>query len=227
MMDEVAKYCYAIRKPIVFIIDGLNENPYPEHFAISLEKFLKRFLAFDFVKIIMTCRSEYFDENFSGLLNAFCDDMIIERDIYQHIHDGDEELLLKKYFRYFNIVITLDEGVKSCLTNNLLLLRIFCEANRDKQLGLVSHIKRDELFTAYFDKMLSRLAETHDWEGRKVLRTRKIKKFFSLILKYMIQNDTFFNVPIEDLFEEMEEEDENMLLRFLDENILLRKDLSG
>ena len=42
----------------------------------------------------------------------------------------------------------------------------------------------------------------------------------------MIQNDTFFNVPIEDLFEEMEEEDENMLLRFLDENILLRKDLS-
>ena len=227
MMDEVAKYCYAIRKPIVFIIDGLNENPYPEHFAISLEKFLKRFLAFDFVKIIMTCRSEYFDENFSSLLNAFCDDMIIERDIYQHIHDGDEELLLKKYFRYFNIVITLDEGVKTCLTNNLLLLRIFCEANRDKHLGVVSHIKRDELFTAYFDKMLSRLAETHDWEGRKVLRTRKIKNFFSLILKYMIQNDTFFNVPIEDLFEEMEEEDENMLLRFLDENILLRKDLSG
>lgn len=102
----------------------------------------------------------------------------------------------------------------------------FCEANRDKQLGLVSHIKRDELFTVYFDKMLSRLAETHDWVGRKVLRKRKIKKFFSLILKYMIQNDTFFNVPIEDLFGEMEEEDENMLLRFLDENILLRKDLS-
>lgn len=50
MMDEVAKYCYAIRKPIVFIIDGLNENPYPERFAVSLEKFLKRFMAFDFVK---------------------------------------------------------------------------------------------------------------------------------------------------------------------------------
>lgn len=226
MMDELAKYCNAKRKPVVFIVDGLNENPSPEHFALSMEKFLKRFLAFDFVKMIMTCRSEYLDENFSDLLNAFSDDMIIERDIYQHIHNGDENLLLEKYFRHFKIDVSLSDGVRSSLTNNLLLLRIFCEANRDKHLGFISHIKRDELFTAYYDKMLSRVAEAHDWEERKILRTRKIKNFFFLILKYMIRNDTFFNVPIDDLFEEMGEEDENMLLRFLDENILLRKDLA-
>lgn len=226
MMNELAKYCSAKRKPIVFIIDGLNENPHPVQFADSLVSFIKRFLSFDFVKMIMTCRSDYLDENFSELKEVFYAELIIVRDIYMHINNEDEQLLLNKYFRYFNVEVQLDEGVISVLTNNLLLLRIFCEANKNKSLGFVGHIKRDELFTAYYDEMLSRVVDAHDWEGRKSLRPRKITNFFYLILKYMIENDTFFNVPLKDLFSELNEEDENMLLRFLDENILLRKDLS-
>ena len=174
----------------------------------------------------MTCRSEYLEENFQELTETFEKKMMVEKDIYHHLNEEDIDTLLERYFRYFNITADLGEAVKSTLTNNLLLLRIFCEANKNRRLGRVNHINRDELFTVYYDTMLTRVADAPDWEGRRDFRRRKIKGFFTIILKRMIETDKFFNVSLDDLMEGMNQEDESMLLRFLDENILLRKDLA-
>ena len=226
LMEQLTLYSSSKRKPVIFVIDGLNENPHPDDFCRMLVAFLKRLLAYDFCKVIMTCRSEYLEENFQELTETFENKMMVEKDIYHHLNEEDIDKLLERYFRYFNITAHLEEAVKSTLTNNLLLLRIFCEANKYRRLGRVYHINRDELFTVYYDTMLSRIADAPDWEGRREFRRRKIKGFFTVILKRMIETDKFFNVSLDDLLEGMNQEDENMLLRFLDENILLRKDLA-
>lgn len=226
LMEQLTLYSSSKRKPIIFVIDGLNENPHPDDFCRMLVAFLKRLLAYDFCKVIMTCRSEYLEENFQELTETFEKKMMVEKDIYHHLNEEDIDTLLERYFRYFNITADLGEAVKSTLTNNLLLLRIFCEANKNRRLGRVSHINRDELFTVYYDTMLIRVADAPDWEGRRDFRRRKIKGFFTIILKRMIETDKFFNVSLDDLMEGMNQEDESMLLRFLDENILLRKDLA-
>lgn len=227
MMSQLNLYCASKRKPIIFIIDGLNENPHPEEFCRMLVGFIKQFLAYDFCKLIMTCRNEYLDENFKELTSTFEKEMLVERNLHGHISDEEKEELLSNYFKYFRIKAYLSDGVRKSLTSNLLLLRIFCEANKGKNLGNVGHIKRDELFTEYYHTMLARVANAPDWEGRKFFREKKIKDFFMNILKRMVESDTFFNVPLDELLSDMEQEDENMLLRFLDENILLRKDLSN
>lgn len=226
LMEQLTLYSSSKRKPVIFVIDGLNENPHPDDFCRMLVAFLKRLLAYDFCKVIMTCRSEYLEENFQELTETFENKMMVEKDIYHHLNEEDIDTLLERYFRYFNITAHLGEAVKSTLTNNLLLLRIFCEANKNRRLGIVNHINRDELFTVYYDTMLTRVADAPDWEGRRDFRRRKIKGFFNAILKQMIESNTFFNVSLDDLLEEMSQGDESMLLRFLDENILLRKDLS-
>ena len=226
LMEQLTLYSSSKRKPVIFVIDGLNENPHPDDFCRMLVAFLKRLLAYDFCKVIMTCRSEYLEENFQELTETFEKKMMVEKDIYHHLNEEDIDTLLERYFRYFNITADLGEAVKSTLTNNLLLLRIFCEANKNSRLGRVNHINRDELFTVYYDTMLTRVADAPDWEGRRDFRRRKIKGFFTIILKRMIETDKFFNVSLDDLMESMNQEDESMLLRFLDENILLRKDLA-
>lgn len=226
LMEQLTLYSSSKRKPVIFVIDGLNENPHPDDFCRMLVAFLKRLLAYDFCKVIMTCRSEYLEENFQELTETFEKKMMVEKDIYHHLNEEDIDTLLERYFRYFNITADLGEAVKSTLTNNLLLLRIFCEANKNRKLGRVNHINRDELFTVYYDTMLTRVADAPDWEGRRDFRRRKIKGFFTIILKRMIETDKFFNVSLDDLMEGMNQEDESMLLRFLDENILLRKDLA-
>lgn len=226
LMEQLTLYSSSKRKPVIFVIDGLNENPHPDDFCRMLVAFLKRLLAYDFCKVIMTCRSEYLEENFQELTETFKNKMMVEKNIYHHLNEDDIDTLLKRYFKYFNITAHLDEAVKSILTENLLLLRIFCEANKYRRLGRVNHINRDELFTVYYDTMLTRVADAPDWEGRRDFRRRKIKGFFTVILKRMIEADKFFNVSLDDLLEDMNQEDENMLLRFLDENILLRKDLA-
>lgn len=226
LMEQLALYSHSKRKPVILVIDGLNENPHPDEFCRTLVAFLKRLLAYDFCKVIMTCRSEYLEENFNELTDTFENNMLVGKDIYHHLSDEDVDALLERYFRCFNIIARLNEAVKSILTDNLLLLRIFCEANKDRNLGNVGHINRDELFAEYYDTMLSRVADAPDWKGRKDFRRSKIKGFFTIILKRMIETDTFFNVSLDDLLEGMNQDDENMLLRFLDENILLRKDLA-
>lgn len=226
LMEQLELYCSSKRKPVILVIDGLNENPYPDEFCRALVGFLKRILNYDFCKVIMTCRSEYLEENFQELTTSFENDMLVEKDIYHHFTENECEMLLERYFSYFKIAANLDDRVKRSLTKNLLLLRIFCEANKGKKLGRVFHIKRDELFTEYYETMLARVEDAPDWEGRKSLRKRKIKAFFTAIIEQMIETDTFFNVSLDVLLEGMEQEDETMLLRFLDENILIKKDLS-
>lgn len=226
VMSELNLYCSSKRKPFVLIIDGLNENPHPDEFCRTLVDFMNRITSYDFVKTILTCRSEYLKENFSELTINLDNKLLIENDIYQYIQVENQDLLLENYFKYFKIKAVLTDNVRIKLVENLLLLRIFCEANKDKNLGQINHINQDSLFTQYYTTMLDRVAEAHDWVERKVLRTNKIKKFFAMIIQSMIENDKFFNVPLDDLMAKFEESDENMFLRFLDENILLRKDLA-
>lgn len=226
VMSELNLYCSSKRKPFVLIIDGLNENPHPDEFCRTLVDFMNRMASYDFVKTILTCRSEYFTENFADLKINLGNELLLENNIYQHIQVDNQNQLLENYFKYFKIKAILADHVKAKLVGNLLLLRIFCEANKDKNLGTINHINQDSLFTQYYATMLDRVADAHDWIERKFLRTNKIRRFFATIIQSMIENETFFNVPLDDMMAKFEESDENMLLRFLDENILLRKDLA-
>ena len=96
--DETIKglstYCKYKRCPVILIIDGLNENPNPEAFSRNLQVFLDAVLQYDCVKVIMTCRTEYYKECFSTFDDAFKDKMIKIDNLNKHFdeyeHRGTE-----------------------------------------------------------------------------------------------------------------------------------------
>lgn len=225
-IKEVATYCKYKRCPIIFIIDGLNENPQPDVFASHLEVFLDMVLQYDCVKVLMTCRTEYYIEKFASVDAAFKDRILKVEGLNEHFRDEEKKKLLKNYLTYFNIKADIAHYVEDALCNDLLLLRIFCEANHGKTLGHVHSIKREELFAEYYELMTQKLIEKVQNEQHYQLERASIASFMENMVCYMVSNDSFFNVPLPQLLKNIPKEEENIFKRFLDENILLRKDLA-
>ena len=225
-IKEVATYCKYKRCPIVFIIDGLNENPIPDVFASNLEVFLDLVLQYDCVKVLMTCRTEYYQKQFTSLDAAFKDRMIKIEELNDHFRDEERNRLLQNYLTYFNIKASIDEYVVDALCNDMLLLRIFSEANQGKTLGHVHSIKREELFAEYYELMTQKLIEEVQNEQHYSLEKSSVSSFIENMAGYMISNASFFNVPLPLLLNSLAKEEEDIFKRFLDENILLRKDLA-
>lgn len=224
-INEVATYCKYKRCPIIFIIDGLNENPQPDVFASHLEVFLDMVLQYDCVKVLMTCRTEYYRERFASLDASF-KGMIKIDELNSHLRDDKKEKLLRNYLTYFEINATIVHDIKDVLCDDLLLLRIFCEANQKKSLGCVHSIKREELFAEYYEKMTEKLKEKVLNEQGYRLKNASITIFMENMVRYMINSNSFFNVPLPELLKNISKEEEDIFNRFLDENILLRKDLT-
>lgn len=225
-IKEVATYCKYKRCPIIFIIDGLNENPQPDMFASHLEVFLDMVLQYDCVKVLMTCRTEYYKEKFVSLDAAFKDRMMKIDGLNEYFRDEEKQKLLKNYLTYFKIKAHISQHVGNALCEDLLLLRIFSEANQGKTLGSVHSIKREELFAEYYELMTQKLIEKVQNEQHYQLEKASIASFMENMVGYMISSASFFNVPLPQLLKNIAKEEEEIFKRFLDENILLRKDLA-
>ena len=226
ILNEIATYCRYKRSPIILMIDGLNENPKPDIFSRNLELFLDAVLQYDCVKVIMTCRTEYYKECFASLDKYFQNQILRIENLNQELSSEKETQLLYNYINYFRISVSFTDNVEEQLCNNLLLLRIFCEANRGKTLGRVSNINREELFSEYYASLVKELKEKVYKENHYKLEDYKIHSFVQKIVEYMIDNDTFFNVPLSNIMKGLSETEEEIFNRFLDENIIFRKDLA-
>ena len=225
-IKELSTYCKYKRCPVILIIDGLNENPNPEAFSRNLQVFLDAVLQYDCVKVIMTCRTEYYKECFSTYDDAFKDKMIKIENLNKHFDEDEKIRLLDNYLRYFNITTQFEPSVQERLCDDLLLLRIFCEANKNKNLGFVHSIKREDLFIEYYDIMTYNLIEKVQNEEGYKLSAFRIKDFITDLIDYMISNGKFFNVPLSYLESKFNKDEQRIFSRFLEENILLRKDLT-
>lgn len=225
-MQGIATYCKYKRCPIILIIDGLNENPEPDVFARNLITFLNLVLQYDCVKVIMTCRTEYYNEYYSDLDNAFKESLMKVEDIHSHLDEDTESRLIDNYFRYFDITASLNNGVVKDLCENLLLLRFFSEAYQGRRLGPIHSINREEIFATYYEKMKKQLIDKVQLENHYKLADQHIIDFITRMLELMVENNKFFNVPLADLLHSFSPEEQKIFTRFLDENILLRKDLA-
>lgn len=226
VIRNVDIYCKYKRSPIILIIDGLNENPVPDVFCRNLVVFVEKVLKYEYVKVILTCRSEYYKEFFTDFDNAFKNCMLKIDNLNRYLEEEKKQRLLQKYLQYFNINADIADNVREDLCDDLLMLRIFCEANKNKSLGTVHSINKEAVFAEYYEKMKSNLIEKTYNEEHYKLEPNSVDKIISCILKYMINNNTLFNVPLMEILQSIPSQEKRIFNRFLDENILLRKDLT-
>lgn len=228
-LDEILTaarcYCELNHKPFIFIIDGLNENAAPRELKASMETFLSTVLRYDFVKVIISCRTEYYDKHFSCIGKLFEPDTIIQKDINNKLRD-DWRKIKELYFDHFSIRCSIiNEGIRDEFCNNLLLFRIFCEVNEGKNLHVVHSIAKEPLFSAYCAKMITCVSDELINEGYSLATESFIATFLRDIVGKMIQKEEFSNMPLSSIWAEADSQQREILNRFLDNNVLVRKDL--
>lgn len=223
IVDVIEKH--SEKKQLIIIIDGINENTKPKLFSKNLETFIEAILQKSFIKIILSCRTEYYENNFQNLINAsFKNNIKLINGLNNRLDKRKKEKLLWTYFNYFNIKIdSIDEEVEKLLVDNFLLLRIFSEVNKNKHLPELTHIYKTKLFSEYYKlkvkEINKRFKENDEFD---IEGNISISKFIERIAEFMISNEVFHNIPLDEILKDNNKE---VYIRFLDENILLRKDL--
>ena len=227
-IGDIEYVCKKDGKKFTIIIDAINENSNITYFSQELRTFLNKILEYDFIRVVITCRSEYFSERFSNLFSQLDSKKLLFFEDYNKLSwdfsfnrdglpDHLENRLVNSYFNYFGVKDTVLPRVKSRLANDFLLLRIFSETygadNAEKT--QVYDIFRDDLFKAYYDYKVQEIKSKHcsqhiDCSG-----------FFYSIISHMVNDKMFVNID-KDCLADI---DQNILNIFVDEDVIFRKDL--
>lgn len=225
ILEAIKEYCTYTKKPFVIIIDGLNENSTPQLLCSNLCRLIKELSNHKFVKIILTCRTEYYKEQFSSIGQTYVGETIIVDHIHAHLNESQKDRLIDNYLNYFKISVSLSDDIRDELTENLLLLRIFAESYQNQTLSYISDLHKDELFNVYYRTMCDNISKKISTDGYPSLNTHVIHNFIGRIIEYMVDQQCFTNIPICNILNTSESSQIALYNKFLDENIILRRDL--
>lgn len=145
------------RKTLFIVIDAINEND-SSNFRVSLPIFLNKFIHFKTIKIIMSCRSEYFDERYNRIFR----NTDVHPYVYQiHSHYYFDEcrnsyrvplIIYKRYAKYFNFKGTVSQKAFIILMKSLLLTRIFFEVYKNKK-DKILNLNKHKIYRQYIQQI--------------------------------------------------------------------------
>lgn len=227
VMEEIEKLCRKKGQPFVIIIDGINEHGGLPRFADDLEHLVELMVCYPFVRVVLTCRGEYFSERFRNLEHAsFAGKMSTVRDLHFAMEEKHREWMVKKHLEFFKVRLNgMSHNVKEKLENDPLLLRMFCEAfgDSDKNIPWMSNIYRDKIFRTYLDRKLAAITEKKKSLSNTIVGLQRgPKEVLRTLLSFMIDNKKFNNIP-SNIFDEGLYPELDLLL---EEEMIIRKDLA-
>lgn len=226
-MADIETICVKKRCAFIILIDALNENSNIDIFRDKLYSFTERILNYEFIRLVFTCRTEYFEERFSNfLVPSFKSSQKIVSGFSKRLHSDSRlepylsERLIKSYFSYFGVKNFIGHRVKKSLANDFLMLRIFCEVyglrqNKTAPSDAVHNIYKDDLFCTYYQNKVNEII------SRKHYKKTDIQQLFSYFLDYMVTNMTFANIPLSSL----DSVNRELLDEIIHEDIIFRKDI--
>lgn len=210
VFDEVAKEC---GKPFILAIDGINEVGDLDGFISELRVFLDALCQYKFVKVIITCRNEFFDHKFSGLFEPqFAEHLHRVQDLRNEMSEDNKARLLRSYLDHFQIDASLSSSTREFLKNDLILLRIFCDIHEGKNIGNVPEIYKGDLFEAYLTMKIR--------EFPAPLQRKALASIYK-ICAGMLENEEFARLQL-DRFDDKEME---IIDKLIGEDIILRREV--
>ncbi|MCK9602969.1 MAG: hypothetical protein M0R66_01100 [Candidatus Omnitrophica bacterium] len=210
--------CRRRKTNFIIIIDALNESSDP-NFPSALNAFIGDMLLNPFVRIILTCRTEYYDLNFKVIQTAsFAPEILKIKGINSKLEEHEKDKLFRKYLSFFNIEWKLFAGrVYEKLVSNFLLLRIFCEAHQGRSIGSILNVYMLDLFQEYYRQI-------RDGIKGKTNGNDSIQKVIREVVKYMVDSRLHKDVPMQVVIDKTAI-DKNVILKLIDENIFFRRDV--
>ena len=210
LLNNVAEEC---QKPFVIAIDGINEVGNLDGFVAELRVFLEALCQYDFVKIVLTCRSEFFDHKFADVFEPqFSDQLYRVQDLRREMSDGNKSRLLEAYLHHFKIKAQLSNVASKFLKNDLILLRIFSEIHEGKNIGYVPDIYKGDIFEGYLTMKINEFPTS---SRQNVLRS------LYKICSRMLDEENFSQISVEGF----DDSERQIIERLIGEDIFLRREV--
>ncbi|WP_412064683.1 SMEK domain-containing protein [Rhizobium sp. SYY.PMSO] len=183
LFDQVAM---AINKPFVIAIDGINEVKDLDSFLSELSDFLNSVNQYKFVKIIITCRTEFFENKFASLLDEpFADTILRIKDLKADMSDESLERMLSSYLAHFKIKVRLSRHAADFLKSDLLMMRIFCDLHEGQDKGSIADIYKIKLYESYLYSKGAGLPQA--------LKAEFLPCLYRLV-ENMLSDDRYYNI---------------------------------
>lgn len=180
-------------KPFVIIIDGLNENNKFNDFSNVVRQFLERIAGFNFIKVIMTTRDEFYDEKFKNIDTGIYSKYFKRVEMFNY-NQVFQDRIFWGYLNFFDITIrrySLLKNIFDRLSRDTLLLRFFCEANRGQKQLYMYDIYKYNTFQTYIDKKIE------EYDNKKFGAGKLYINVLDKIIDYMINNRQYYNIPMD------------------------------
>lgn len=210
LLNNVAEEC---QKPFVIVIDGINEVGDLDGFVAELRVFLEALCQYDFVKIVITCRNEFFDHKFAGVFEPqFSDHLYRVKDLRNEMSDENKSRLLEAYLHHFKIKGQFSNAATEFLENDFILLRIFSEIHEGKNIGYVPDIYKGDIFEQY---LIMKVNEFPAPSRQKVLNS------LYKICSRMLGDVNFTQISVESF----DDSERQIFERLIGEDIILRREV--
>lgn len=210
LLNNVAE---EFQKPFVIAIDGINEVGDLDGFIAELRVFLEAMCQYDFVKIVLTCRNEFFDHKFAGVFEPqFSDHLYRVQDLRREMSDGNKSRLLEAYLHHFKIKARLSNVAAEFLKNDPILLRIFSEIHENENIGYVSDIYKGDIFEEYLTMKIS--------EFPTPLKQKTLNSLYKICGR-MLDEENFSQISVEGF----DDSERQIIERLIGEDILLRREV--
>lgn len=172
-------------KHLFIIIDAINEND-SSGFGSRIATFINKITGYSRVKVIVSCRNEYYKERFRECLVEKVDISAFEFDLKeQHYTFAAINKIIRAYSKFFNYSGNISPTVRNMLSEQLLLLRIFFEVNKDSNLDVFS-IRKHEIYAQYIEVIKQNSGEY-------------IVKMLDTVADFMIENENYDEISLSDL----------------------------
>lgn len=196
-------------KHLFVVVDAINEND-SEEFGSKIATFVNKMTGYSRVKVLVSCRNEYYKERFRECLVEKVDIPAFEFDLKeQHYTLVAINQIIKAYSKYFNYSGNISHTVRNVLSEQLLLLRIFFEVNKDSNVDVFS-IRKHEIYAQYIEVV------KHNY-GEYIVRV------LDAVADFMIENENYDEISLSDLEKIGITSDE--IKKTVDSSILLSKKL--
>jgi len=229
-LDALSALGASSNVPVIIIIDGISEHTDIQAFSHHLEKFVENVLAHKHIKLILTCRSEYFEERFKNFKqSSFAEEIQFIDNLERQMSETHKDQLVKGYFRFFKLHYPyISKCASEVLENDVLLLRMFCEAygnvdaRKETEIAPIVDIYRDKVFREYLERKVQ-AAAVYDKDASRIRVGPEVKylQVLARIINLMIRRGQYSDIPISGL----PQKDYEALGALLGEDIIIRKDL--
>ena len=171
----IEQYCSVANKCLVICIDGLNEKNNLAEFKNEVLELFRFADSCSFIKIILTSRNKAYQAFFKDFKNESFGDLIVEaieenESIYGRKNEEFKNKIYARYREFFKVGCYISSEAKTKLSNDTLLLRLFCEVYENNSDAFVNDIFLYDLFSCYIYK-----------RGQQLFSSGRIKRQDDLI----------------------------------------------